>query len=341
MTLRRTYFACPACRQAEFSADRILGIDGYLTAGARRMACLAGVRDSFARAEALLAELAGWDLDDETVRRLCHTEAARATASRGARPTAEVFAAAAGDSEVQVDAGKVNTRDGWRDVKVAVFARRSRGQPSCAAEWDRRKLPAPAARSVVAAVEEASLFGPRCGAEARRLGLDDPTALSVLGDGAEWIWNLAAEQFPGASEALDIYHGAEHIAAASKAVFGEGSAEAGSQAGRGRQRLLEDGYEGVIGWVGEVSGVMPAGGDGAALGSLLNYFAGHRDRLNYALRLRRGQSIGSGLVEGSIKQLLNRRLKQTGAQWQVGHVGPFVELCALADSPEWDAYWNN
>jgi hypothetical protein len=25
----------------------------------------------------------------------------------------------------------------------------------------------------------------------------------------------------------------------------------------------------------------------------------------------------------------------------VKHVGPLVELCALANSPEWDAHWNN
>ena len=56
-------------------------------------------------------------------------------------------------------------------------------------------------------------------------------------------------------------------------------------------------------------------------------------------RLRRGQSIGSGLVEGSIKQLLNVRLKQTGARWKVEHVAPFVELGALAAGPEWEAFW--
>jgi hypothetical protein len=59
---------------------------------------------------------------------------------------------------------------------------------------------------------------------------------------------------------------------------------------------------------------------------MLNYFAGHKDRLNYALRLRRGQS--------------NKRLKQTGARWKVEHVGPFVELAALAAGPEWQAYWD-
>jgi hypothetical protein len=47
------------------------------------------------------------------------------------------------------------------------------------------------------------------------------------------------------------------------------------------------------------------------------------------------------LVEGSIKQLLNRRLKQTGARWKTEHVGPFVELGALAAGMEWQAFWEN
>ncbi len=339
LVVERAYFACPACGQGDFGADRVLGLDGYLTPGARRMACLAGVRESFTRAEGLLAELAGWNLDEETIRRLCHTEATRAAVGRAERAGAAGFAAAPGDREVQIDAGKVNTQGGWRDVKVAVFACRERAAPATAAGWDQRDLPAPAVRSVVAAVEEAQAFGDRCTAEAERLGLMDPATLSVLGDGAEWIWNLAERVFPGATGCLDVYHGVEHVANAARRVLGEG-AEAQAQAERGRTRLLQDGYWGVAEWIGELSGQFPAGGDGAALGEALNYFCGHQDRLPYALRLRRGQSIGSGLVEGSIKQLLNRRLKQTGARWKVAHVGPFVELGALANSPEWDAFWN-
>ena len=122
-------------------------------------------------------------------------------------------------------------------------------------------------------------------------------------------------------------------------MFGADSGPAQTQAARGRLRLLEDGYGGVTEWVGEMAGRVAVGGDGAALGGVLNYFAAHQTRLNYALRLRRGQSVGSGLVEGSIKQLLNRRLKQTGARWKGTHVGPFVELGALAASPERQAYW--
>jgi hypothetical protein len=338
--VRRTYFRCPHCGQGDFAADRVLGLGGYLTVGAQRMACLAGVRQSFGQAEHLLRELAGWPLDEETIRRLCHTVAAQATATRTERATAERCAVAAGDRELQIDAGKVNTLEGWRDVKVAVLARRERGEPASAQDWDHRELPAPTVRSVIAAVEEAERFGERCAAEAKRLAWTEPSALNVLADGGAWIWNLVAQRFPGAAQTLDIYHGAAHLTEAARTVFGEGKPEAKARSGQGILRLLEDGYWGVVEWVGEMSGQIPVGGDGAALGAALNYFAGQQERLGYALRLRRGQSIGSGLVEGSIKQLLNRRLKQTGARWKTEHVGPFVELHALANGPEWNAYWN-
>ena len=157
LTVERRYFMCGPCAQGSFGSDRILGIDGYLTVGARRMACLAGVQQSFGKAEMVLAELAGWDLDDESIRRHCHAEAARVSAQRDERATAEKFAAAGGEREVQIDAGKVNTEDGWRDVKVAVFACREPGMPATAATWEQRDLPAPTVRSVLAAVEEASL----------------------------------------------------------------------------------------------------------------------------------------------------------------------------------------
>jgi hypothetical protein len=315
-------------------------VEGYVTAAACRMACLLGVQQSFAKAQLALKEVAGWDLDDNTIRQLCHATAARAAAGRAERATAERFAAATGDREVQIDAGKVNTPEGWRDVKVAVFARRPRGEPTTAEQWDERDLPPPAVRAVVAAVEAAAAFGARCAAEAARLRLTDPAALTVFGDGAEWLWNLAGQHFPGAAGVLDIHHGRGRIEAGAQAVFGEGTADAHTWGAQGRLQLLGDGYAGVLEWVGTLAGQIPVGGDGAALGGVLNYFAAHQERLGYALRLRRGQAIGSGLVEGSIKQLLNKRLKQTGARWKTAHVGPLVELAALAAGPEWPELWS-
>jgi hypothetical protein len=69
------------------------------------------------------------------------------------------------------------------------------------------------------------------------------------------------------------------------------------------------------------------------------YLAHHPHHLDYAGRLARGQSIGSGQVEGAVKELLNLRLKRTGARWKVEHVGPLVELIALSHTPEWNELW--
>ena len=339
--LCRSYARCPACGQGAFPADGLLGLDGWLTPRALRMACRAGAAGPFRQAEALLGELAGWSVDADTLRRRRHEQAARAAAGRAARTgLPEAFARAAGDHELHIDAGKVNTvEDRWRGVKVAVFARRERGEPSDAAGLERRRLPPPSVRSAVAAVEGRQAFGPRVEAEALRLRVPLGEGLSVLGDGAEWIWGLAEDHFHGAAQAPDVWHAVENMAQAGRAALGAGE-ELQAWPRRSKGELVGDGYAGACAALGSLTAVAGASPQAcAAAAEALNYFAAHRGRLGYAARLRRGQSVGSGLVEGSIKQLLNLRMKRTGARWRVAGVGPFVEFVALADSPGWDEYW--
>lgn len=337
--LVRWHGRCAPCGQVGFAADRLLGVDGWLTVRARRMASLAGLHDPFRKAEVLLAELSGWSIDAETLRRTTHAEASAAAAERAERTALpEAFAAASGEQELHIDAGKVNTREGWRDVKTAVFAGRRRGAAATADDYEQRTLPAPTVRSVVAAVEDCGAFGERCHQEAQRLGIN-ASRLSVLGDGAEWIWNLATAWFLAAVQLLDVYHALEHVAAAGRQALGEGAAWT-TWLASARRLLVGDGYAGVCEVLTRPLDDPEATGRLASAASgVLNYFAGHRDRLGYAVRLRRGQVIGSGLVEGTIKQRVNLRLKRTGARWQPMRVGPFVELLALSDSPEWNEYW--
>jgi hypothetical protein len=335
--LARGYVSGPA--GGHYPADRALGVDGYVTAAAERMAVLAGARDAFARAAVALRELAGWELDGETVRRLTHACAARATATRADRPDAGRFAAAAGVAEVQIDAGKVNTDTGWRDVKVAVLARRAVGEPATPANWADRDLPAPTARTVVAAVEDCDAFAHRVRAEADRLGVTTAADVTVLADGAEWIWNLAADVVPQAAGVLDVYHAVEHVGTAVRAIWGEAAAAAARREA-GRAALVAGGTAGLERWIADQFPDLPAGATGDELRDLAAYLAPHPTHLDYAGRLAAGRSIGSGLVEGSIKQLVNRRLKRTGARWRVDHVGPLVELAALVDTPDWHAFWS-
>jgi hypothetical protein len=339
--LDRSYASCPACRQGNFPTDPLLGVEGWLTRRALAMACRAGVADPFRKAELLLTELAGWSVDADTLRRRCHEQAAAAQAARAQRTALpDAFATAAGERELHIDAGKVNTvENGWRDVKVAAFACRVPGEPSTTADLQQRHLPAPSVRALVAAVEERGAFGERVEAEALRLRVPLGVGLSVLGDGAEWIWNLAADHFHGATQVLDVWHGAEKLAEAGRQALGSGPALQ-PWLEQAKAKLVGDGYAGVCEVLATpLTDAAAQGRLQEAAGAVLNYFAGHQRRLGYAVRLRRGQVIGSGLVEGSIKQMVNLRMKRTGARWRLAQVGPFVEFVALAEGSEWHEHW--
>jgi hypothetical protein len=339
IAVERSHGYCRDCGQPQFAADRLLGVDGWLTPRARGMADRAGVHDAFRSAQALLNDLAGWSLSAETIRRYCHEDAARARASRGQRQALpEQFAAATGDRELHIDAGKVNTPDGYRDVKAAVFACRGRAASATADDYEQRDLPAPHVRSVVAEIEEARDFGDRCVAEAERLGAS-AEELSILGDGAGWIWNIAESRFVAADQLLDVFHGGEQLAKAGRAALGEEGA-LGEWLEEARGKMIGDGYWGVAEVIAALGGETErAARLGTTGGEVLNYFSGHQERLGYAVRLRRGQAIGSGLVEGTIKQRVNVRMKRSGTRWLPQHVGPFVEFMVMADSPEWSEFW--
>ena len=73
--------------------------------------------------------------------------------------------------------------------------------------------------------------------------------------------------------------------------------------------------------------------------ALASYLGSLPTRLDYTQRLASGRSIGSGLIEGSVKQLVNRQMKLTGACWRVEHVGPLVESAALVDTLDGHDFW--
>ena len=101
----------------------------------------------------------------------------------------------------------------------------------------------PGSVSYSAAVESAasrptdplpSAFAQRAYREARRRGFDTAARRVLIGDGAEWIWNPAGEQLPGAIEIVDIYHAKGHLCDVPKAIYGAGTdlAPAGARTAR-------------------------------------------------------------------------------------------------------------
>jgi hypothetical protein len=161
VAVRRVYFTCFGCGLGRHPADPRLGPDGFLTAQARRLVCLAGGQRSFAHAEGLVAELCGWRVSDERIRQACHAEADRIAgwrADAGAPTGAETPPV-----EFQVDATKVNTAGGWRGVTIGVFAWRPGGPAASPDRWEERSVPGPTGRLGFAAIEEIDTFAPRRG----------------------------------------------------------------------------------------------------------------------------------------------------------------------------------
>ena len=63
-------------------------------------------------------------------------------------------------------------------------------------------------------------FGWQLYAEARRRGAAT-AELVVVGDGAHWLWELAALHFPQATQILDWFHATEYVWKAATTIWGE------------------------------------------------------------------------------------------------------------------------
>jgi hypothetical protein len=61
------------------------------------------------------------------------------------------------------------------------------------------------------AIESAEEFGRRIYLEAWKRGWSRAEKRIVIGDGAEWIWNLAQDHFPRAIQIVDLYHARRHL----------------------------------------------------------------------------------------------------------------------------------
>jgi hypothetical protein len=319
--------------------DHRLGIDEGISLQARRLVALAGSSWAFERAAYHLEEFCGLSISDEWIRTLCHAEAERLEKWSEDSPSAvEKFRKSPGEIEFQTDGTCVNTKDGWREMRLGIVAKRLPGTAATPQEWNTRKLPKPSARVAFAAIEESETFAGRWRPWMSRLGIQETKEISILADGAEWIWRQSAIQLPGAQGLLDIYHAVEHVSTAAKQIFGEGTEAAKSWTDQGRQSLLMDGWRGLC---SHLAPTMTDPKTRASGEGLIKYFSKQVDHLDYKSRLHNGQSIGSGMVEGAAKTAIGKRLKQTGARWRLERVNRMATLCCGIYSDWWEKYWTD
>lgn len=337
--LSRVYFECRRCLDSGYPLDDRLGIDGRYSQGAQRLIALAAASWSYDISSERLKELCGLSVCDTTIREVAQRHGAAANEWMRTEPeAARAFRDADGHVEFTTDGTCVNTTGGWREMKIGIFSKRDRGESATPEEWASRTLPPPKVRLAFAAIEKSDDFGRRWKAWRRRLGLPDASAITLLADGAKWIWEQHHKHLHGADGVLDVFHALEHIAAVSHVLHSEDHQAAADWQDQARHVLLHQGWNGIDAFVQQGARPLPPLQQ-SAIDGLRNYLAPHQHHLNYAQRLDEGQSIGSGQVEGACKNHIGRRLKQTGARWRTRRINRQAGLCSLMYSHQWNHYW--
>jgi hypothetical protein len=355
VTVRRAWYHCAACHHGLAPRDGELGAAGAsLSPGLRAMVARAAAAVPFATAGALLAELAGIGLTTKRIERSAEADGAAASAAIDAQadaicsrqvmplpppaPLPDMLYIAVDGTGVPMVAAATKGRPGkgpdgqahTREVKLACcFTQTSLDEEG-------NPVRDPGSSSYLATFGPAGRFGQLAAAEARRRGSARIRQLVVLGDGAAWIWNIAGELFPAATQIVDLYHAREHVH--------DLAALAARLLRKSHPTWLAERLEELD--AGDIPALLAAGRALKFIGSLarerdtqLGYFEVNAHRMRYAHFRDLGMFVGSGAVEAGCKAVIGQRLKLSGMRWNIPGATAIATLRCQEASNRWEEIW--
>jgi hypothetical protein len=307
---------------------------------------------SFAEARESLAtrEL---DLDTKTVRRTAELLGERALRCRDERqrvfdvgllPKGTEFAGKR--VAVMFDGGRTLTREGGR------FGRRRRetGRRGFRTVWREPKLMAiyevdengrkkserPVYEGTFLTWKGAfRMFAMECW----RRGVSDAVELVIAGDGSKHIWDqidpfvaalgIAPERV---RKIVDFYHAAEHVYELADLCRDWSAKKRRAWTARALRELRAGRIENVIA-AGETLAI---GRRGKKVQKALDYFRNRTEFMRYARFRRLKLPIGTGVIESTIRRVVNLRLKNPGTFWDVENAERMLVLRCYLKSGRWD-----
>lgn len=351
LVLERAYFHCDRCNSGFCPRDRTLGIEGgSLSPHVLRMVGIVGARVSFEEGHALLGELAGVDVSTKQVEREAErlgreiAEDERRTVEsetdREIPPTLYLGMDGTGipmrKSETEGRAGK--QEDGsakTREVKlVTVWSAQGRDKDGVPVRDDGSITYSAAIESAATrdTDKEPSEFARRAVREATRRCFEKAPRRVVLGDGAEWIWNIAAEQFPDAIQIVDRFHANEHLSDAAKAIYGP-DGDLHNQWAHLRCTDLKAGkIDDVLAALAVHSCCEPAQ-------DCSEYIRKNRNRMRYGEFHTAGLCTSTAVVESGCKRAIGLRLKPGGMFWTVPGADAIIALRCCLLSGRFEDFW--
>jgi hypothetical protein len=354
VTVNRAWYHCAACKHGFAPRDAKLGAAGTsLSPGLSAMTDIAAAAGPFAKAAMLLGELAGVRLEGKRVERAAEASGAvqsaavreRSAAIAGRKvvpmppdPQPDMLYGAIDGTGVTMTAKETAGREGkgedgrarTREIKLAVFFTQDELDANGYPVRDR------ASCSYITTFEPASAFGDMVKAEGIRRGADHVRQLTILGDGAAWIWNIATSKFPEATQIVDLFHAREHLHSLARSLefmlldhYGEWL--------EARMEDLDYGY--IDGIEAAVRACPLEGVKKDEVEKELGYFLNNAPRMRYKWFRQCGLFVGSGVVESGCKAVIGQRLKLSGMRWTLAGADAIATLrCQQASRPE-DRIW--
>jgi len=350
----RPYYVCSHCHHAPNPADEALGVAfADFSPGVQRMMAVVGCDAAFETGREQLELLAGLQISAKTVERhaerigaeiqeIEQTEIRRSVQLELPIP----FGPPVPLMYVEIDGtgipvvrreteGRSSKVEGQpphtREVKLGcVFT-------SVGVDSDNSPIRDENSTTYTGAIETAEEFGRRIYREAFQRGWSRAHRKVVLGDGALWIWNLAAEQFPGATLIVDYYHASEHVHDLARLLFA-GQDDARQCWTRVAKYWLDQGQiETIVTVLRCLLLHHPALAE--KLENEAQYFERNADKMRYPEFRAQGLFIGSGVIEAACKTVIGSRLKQSGMFWTVLGANRIIALRCCRLSGRFEDFW--
>jgi hypothetical protein len=355
VNVSRPYYLCPHCHLGQFPADAELDIENTESSPAvRRMHALVGQQSPFDDGREQLKVLADLEVTTKAVERTAEaigSEIAQNEQREMQRAVQLDLPIVLGEPipilYVQMDGTGVPV------VKKETEGRKGKtdGQPAHTREaklgcvftqtgWDEEGYPIrdPDSTTYTGAIETAEEFGKRIYLEAWNRGWSRAQKKVVMGDGAEWIWNLAHPYFPGAVQIVDLYHARQHLWELARKLFPNDEVNQKAWIKAHQRRLLDQGkIEKLVVALRSIRSTNPEVIEKIRIEA--DYFERNAERMRYPKFRQQHLFVGSGVIEAGCKTVIGSRLKQSGMFWTVRGANAILALRCCHLNGRFEDYW--
>ena len=161
----------------------------------------------------------------------------------------------------------------------------------------------------------------------------------IIADGAEWIWNIADQHFPGAVQIVDIFHARQHLWDLARTLHPNEEIRQKRLVMRQQAKLDGGKIEKLVQSLRGLEDAHPNLSDKIRIEA--DYFERNAARMRYPDFRSQHLFIGSGVIEAACKTVIASRLKQSGMFWTLRGANAIIALRCHRLSGKFEDYWDS